>query len=203
MTTTNEITPFQEKLTDLVQYPAQADQAKTEMDEQLQAWLQFAEQTDDAPLYSAVVMLLSRSSQLHDYVHKQGAAIGSLIHVSENLKEQRDTALDDLEAIEEGLDNPWVTQHPKVKPLYERIADSHNEAFWESLPYDIAAVLGGEWDFTQADRLYTALTLDLSEIDPDYLAQAVWEEHGWSLDNLLAFRREMLELVQQYLMDGA
>lgn len=202
-TNNNEITPFQEQASEIVQYPAHADQAKTEMHEQLNAWLQFAEETEDAPLHGAVVMLLSRSSQLHDYVHKQGAVIGTLMHATDRLTKQRDAMAEDLEKIDDALENPWqLSLPPKVEQAYERVTESHNEAFWESLPYDMADVLGDGWDFIYADKLYTGLTLDLFEYDEGVAEEVLPDEHGISLENLLMFRRELLNLVKAYLMGG-
>jgi len=65
----------------------------------------------------------------------------------------------------------------------------------------MAAVLGEGWDFRYAERLYIGLTLDLEDVDLDDLPDVLSFEYGFSLENLLTFRRELLGLVQVYLME--
>jgi len=89
-TESTDLTPFDERIAELVAYPSQAEQAKTEMHDLLNAWLHYAQETDDAELHGAVVMLLSRCSQLADYVHNQAAMIGTILQATHRLKKQRE-----------------------------------------------------------------------------------------------------------------
>src|SRR5690606_33997969 len=94
-------------------------------------------------------------------------------------------ALDELDTLEQGLGNIWMSQHPKLQRLYAEVMETHNAAFWESLPYDMAEVLGDNWQQWDADTLYAAVTADIDEVDED------GDYYGFTRDQLIAFRKNL------------
>lgn len=102
--------------------------------------------------------------------------------------EQRDAIAGEMEALVGAIKNYWGSDHPLVEGLYDEIMEAHNAAFWESLPYDMAAVLGDNWSHMDADALYYALTADIDEVGEEW--------NGYSRDQLLAFRGALLHMIR-------
>lgn len=119
-------------------------------------------------------------------------AVAAILVTAEEVRRQRDQIAGELGELIDAVRDHWQTNHPLVAPLHEAIADAHNAAFWESLPYDMAAVLGGEWDFIQADLLYSILTVDPEEM---------WEDgsdFGFTPAQLAAFRQNLLVMLRSF-----
>lgn len=116
-------------------------------------------------------------------------------------REQRDELAVKLKDIHSAMENPWMTKHPAVNRLYHELVETHNAAFWESLPYDIAATLG--WDHWEGDDIYRALTYDpyAEEFDPDApideINEVMMANDGYTFTELQQFRAGVRQLLHQ------
>lgn len=113
----------------------------------------------------------------------------------EEMMRQRDALIQEANTMIERLkDGDFFDQKfPLGGEVYEAAVEQHNQAFWESLPYDMATMLGGKWDSRQADLLYALLTDDAEEV-----------AEGWNLDieDVRAFRAELFEMVNKLYQKG-
>lgn len=181
----DDLTPLEERLNNAAQIVPHSEQAQMEILGILEGWYAHARDNDDAPLQAALITIMSRTDQLTTHVMEQAILLNSVVIAMHTLRKQRDAALDELDTIEQGLANIWMTQHPKLKQVYSQVAESHNADFWESLPYDMAAVLGDDWQQWDADTLYAAVTADIDEVDED------GDYYGFTRDQLIAFRENL------------
>lgn len=179
----DDMTPLEERLAQAAQIVPHSEQAQDEIMSILEGWYAHARDNDDSPLQAALITIMSRSEQLVTHVMEQAILLNSVVIAMHTLRKQRDAALDELDTLEQGLANFWMTDHPKLRMLYQEIAEEHNANFWESLPYDMADVLGGDWQQWDADTLYAAITADIDELDDD--------DYGFTRDQLIAFRQNL------------
>jgi hypothetical protein len=114
----------------------------------------------------------------------------------EELVKQRDGALNELSDLLNALEKA-DDDHPLVKTLaqglypriYEQAMDDHNGAFWESLPYDIASTMGGQWTFMDAETLNQLIS------DPELDENLDGE--GWTPEQVQWARETMLKVVHK------
>ncbi len=122
---------------------------------------------------------------------EQAEGIMSAAHAAlEETRGQRDQIAGELQELVEAIQNFWGTDHPLLEGLYDDVMETHNQAFWESLPYDMAAALGGDWDFIDADMLYTLLTVDPEEVDE--------AGYGFTPEHLAEFRQNLLTALRAF-----
>jgi len=105
------------------------------------------------------------------------------------MQTQRDAAMDELHTLIHQLINGNFWENDTTMEVYEAATEQHNEAFWSSLPYDMAAMLGGKWDFMDADLLYGVITAESEEEFADI--------HGLSTDAVKTFREQLLQLIRE------
>lgn len=118
--------------------------------------------------------------------------LGACYEIMTELTDQRNNAMTELNDLVEALHNVWGTSNPRVLAAYNDIIEQHNAAFWESLPYDMASVLGGQWNFMEADTLYHVLTADIEEVSED------GSNFGFTPDQLVAFRANLLTMLKAF-----
>lgn len=111
------------------------------------------------------------------------------------MQRQRDALIEEAQTMIERLKSGdfFDQKFPLGGEVYEAAVEQHNQAFWESLPYDMATMLGGKWDSRQADLLYALVTDDAEEI-----------ADGWNLEveDVRAFRAELFEMVNKLYEKG-
>lgn|GEM_PF-6988875 len=131
--------------------------------------------------------------QAERYLAESDATFAATFETLRQVTDQRNQVLGELDSITQALVNVYGGDHPLVNEFRNNVIDGHNEAFWESLPYDFAQMLGENWSHMDADDLYTALTMNLKEKSED------GSDTGYTLDELVAFRTVLLDLVHQFL----
>jgi hypothetical protein len=108
---------------------------------------------------------------------------------------QRDQAMSELTSLVTALKNRDIN-HPTImnfySQLYEEVMDEHNAAFWESLPYDVAEVMGGEWDFMDADALYNLIST------PDMDDEGIAADYGTTPEKVREARAKLLAVVREF-----
>lgn len=108
---------------------------------------------------------------------------------------QRDTALTELKGLVEAIQRRDIN-HPTLmnfySQLYEDVMEQHNAAFWESLPYDIADVMGGDWDFMDADVLYNLISTE--GMDDEGIA----EDFGTTPEKVRDARAKLLAVIREF-----
>jgi hypothetical protein len=187
----NELTPLQEQINSVGMYPAIAQQNITFIQENLKELWNMAVEVGNDALAGKIAEICSRSEMLADHIGHQAIVLNTIAAGLFKVWEQRNKAFDELDNLHVGIQNIWTTEHPLLQGMYDRLMQSHNEAFWESLPYDMANMMGGDWDFINADTLYLLLTIDEELVDEDPF------EYGFTLTQLREFRGYLLEMVQQ------
>lgn len=105
------------------------------------------------------------------------------------LLKQRDAVLDELHTFITDMKHGEFWNNDTSMEVYESAVEQHNEAFWASLPYDIANMIGGEWTFSDADLLYDAITASSDEEFADGRAMPV--------EVVQEFRSDLLGLVRK------
>jgi hypothetical protein len=111
------------------------------------------------------------------------------------MQRQRDAILQEASTVLERLKNgEFFDQGFELGgEVYEAAVEQHNQAFWESLPYDMATMLGGKWDNRQADLLYSLLTDE---------AEEVAEGYNLDVEDVTRFRSELFEMVNKLYEGG-
>lgn len=127
------------------------------------------------------------------------AVVGMAVTGINEMTHQRDMIAEELAIVVRALDtHDQNSQHEIVSRFisetYDTVMENHNAAFWESLPYDMAATLGGDWNFMDADKLYTLITLDMNDDMP--------EDHGWTASQVNTFRERLRRLLAEVADDG-
>lgn len=145
------------------------------------------------PALQAIQEAWYTNQALCELIQSAESALSAAHNAMTELRQQRDQVAGELSDIVEAAQNVWMTEHPVIAPLYDKLMEAHNAAFWESLPYDMASMLGGDWNSTDADLLYNALTADEEEVDEDGF------NFGFTHDQLVAFRADLRKFLKAYL----
>jgi hypothetical protein len=155
--------------------------------------------------FQALYIQCHALTQLNDdyaaRLHRAHALIEAERAAAETLLQQRDAIGDEyaslLRSIEQGNIN-ILAAPPDLREvlykLYAQIKEMHNEAFWQSLPYDIASIMsqfGLEVEHTEAELLYELLTTDFEEVAP--------EDFGWTHAQVTSARLRLIEIARQML----
>jgi predicted transcriptional regulator len=111
------------------------------------------------------------------------------------MERQRDEILQEAATVLERLKNgEFFDQDFELGgEVYEKAVEQHNQAFWESLPYDMATMLGDKWDSRQTDLLYSLLTDE---------AEDVAEGYNLDVEDVTRFRDELFEMVNKLYEGG-
>lgn len=151
---------------------------------------------DDHPRKESAMNALQQAwtanGALVEIMQQAHNAVAAIIATANEVRAQRDQIAYEFDGLITAIENNWMTDHPLIRELHERIADTHNAAFWESLPYDMAAALGGQWNFMDADLLYSILITDPEEM---------WEDgsdFGFTPEQLAAFRQNLLVMMRSF-----
>lgn len=131
--------------------------------------------------------------QAEHHLAEADATFAGMNQAIRQLADQRNQILGELDSITQALISVYGASHPLVDQFANAIMEDHNAAFWESLPYDFAQMLGENWSHMDADDLYAALTVNLEEKDEGS------GDYGYTRDELVAFRTVLLDLVRQFL----
>lgn len=132
----------------------------------------------------AMVRALSHQEQT---LIDAGVYVDRLQGERDELLKQRNAVLDELNNFINAMTNGDFWENDTTSEIYEAAVQEHNEAFWASLPYDIAAMMGGDWTFFHADLLYDLLTAeDLQEFA---------EGHNLQIDDVQAFRQAVFDMI--------
>lgn len=145
----------------------------------------------DAAL-AAIDQMWATNSALVELMQQQINVAAAIVATAEAVRAQRDQIAGELAEVIDALHNHWSTNNPLVNAVHEQVVEAHNAAFWESLPYDMAAVLGEQWSFMDADLLYSILTADPEEM---------WEDgsdFGFTPEQLAAFRQNLLVMMRAF-----
>lgn len=145
----------------------------------------------DAAL-NAIEQMWATHGALVELMQQQINVAAAIVATAEAVRAQRDQIAGELAEVIDALHNHWSTNNPLVNAVHEQVVEAHNAAFWESLPYDMAAVLGGQWNFMDADLLYSILTADPEEM---------WEDgsdFGFTPEQLAAFRQNLLVMMRAF-----
>lgn len=126
--------------------------------------------------------------------------IDSTVAANSELTKQRDTIAAEMQQLIDDLKaGDFFSEEPGVKgEIYEAAVDQHNQAFWESLPYDMAEMMrgedkeGGDWQHMDANTLHSLITGDSFEV-ADGL--------GIEEETVLAFRQVLLDMVRKVSSD--
>jgi len=146
-----------------------------------------------------LAIVQANTRYIADYTKHVIALSQALMRVALTFQQQRDELVkvhaDMREAFQRNDSNdPFVRQI--MSKLYDKAMDEHNEAFWASLPYDMATMLGDDWEHWNADTLFMAITVDANEVDED------GEYFGFTYDQLTDFREKLLVMVQELMGEG-
>jgi hypothetical protein len=103
---------------------------------------------------------------------------------------QRDAVLDEMSEVINRLTNgDFFSKDFKLGgEVYEAAVDQHNAAFWESLPYDMAASMGGRWQERHADLLYSLLMGEVEEVA---------DNNNLEIEDVIAFRECLFDMVEK------
>ena len=160
------------------------------------AWQAVLSLPEDHPRREVALAAISNAWEtnqaLASLIQDAETLLGACYQMMTDLTDQRNQAMTELNDLIEALHDVWGTSNPHIRAAYEQIIDSHNAAFWESLPYDMAAVLGGNWNFMDADTLYQVLTADIEEVSPD------GRDFGFTPEQLITFRANLLAMLKAF-----
>jgi hypothetical protein len=110
------------------------------------------------------------------------------------MQKQRDAVLDEMSEIINRLKSGQFFNGGQLeREVYNAAMETHNSAFWESLPYDLAETLGEGWSFVEARFLF-----DLINDDPEEAAASVDLE----TEDVIAFREVLLEMVEKLMQSS-
>jgi hypothetical protein len=113
----------------------------------------------------------------------------------EEITTQRAAAIGELQTLVLALKNRDIN-HPTImnfySQLYDEVMDEHNAAFWESLPYDIAEVMGEGWQHMEADLLYDLIS------NPDLDEEGIADDYGTTPEKVRAARAKLLTVVREF-----
>lgn len=145
-----------------------------------------------AEALNALEQAWASNGALVEIMQQAHHAVAAIIATAEEVRSQRDQIAGEFNELIVAIENHWATDHPLVNAIHAQVAEAHNAAFWESLPYDMAAVLGGQWDFMDADLLYSILTADPEEMFED------GSDFGFTPEQLAAFRQNLLVMMRAF-----
>jgi hypothetical protein len=175
--------------------------------DQLPEGARIAAQTALMEAWDTAAMMGNQWSETQELLLRSVALVEMQQLAIDELVKQRDGSLNELSNLLNALEKADEA-HPLVKKLatglypqiYEQAMDDHNGAFWESLPYDIAEVMGGQWTFMDAETLHLLIS------DPDLdvnLDGEGWtaEQVQWARDTMLKVVHKMKDFQDQALQD--
>lgn len=144
-------------------------------------------------LSRAMVKMIEKRDEL---LEQASALIDSTQAANKELTRQRDAIatemqglIDDLKAGDFFSDALRTPGEIGVKgEIYQAAVEQHNAAFWESLPYDMADVLGESWMHMDAHALYSLITDD---------EEIVAEGYDLTPNEVLEFRQRLLDMVRE------
>lgn len=113
----------------------------------------------------------------------------------EEMQRQRDAILEEAATVIERLKSGdfFDQKFPLGAEVYEAAVEEHNAAFWESLPYDMAAAMGDKWQNGHADLLHDLIIGDEEEIA---------DGNCLDVEDVRTFRAELFELVNKLYEKG-
>ena len=188
-----DLKALQDQVNEIAALPAQADRVYQEIHTQLEAWYLEAQHDNDQSMMSQLHLMDVMAQVLAMYVPKQAIIVNSLLVGLHQMRDQRNTTLEKLEALQNGIDDIFTTEHPLLREVFRRVALATHESFWANFPYDFADKLGPEWQWWEADRLHTALTVPIEEVDD------LGIEYGFTAAQLEAFRQGLKDLMHETL----
>jgi hypothetical protein len=108
----------------------------------------------------------------------------------ETMQRQRDAVLDEMSEILNRLDagDFFSKDFELGRKVYGQAMETHNEAFWESLPYDMAERFGKPWTSEMADLLVSLLIED-----EDTMA----DDRDMDVEDIIAFRSVLFDIVKK------
>lgn len=110
------------------------------------------------------------------------------------MERQRDATLDELSTLINRLKKGDFFSDELGGEIYEAAVEEHNQAFWESLPYDMATAMGGKWGQLQADLLHSLIIGD---------AEEVAEGNNLDIEDVVAFRDLLFDIVDKLYQKGS
>lgn len=113
----------------------------------------------------------------------------------EEAMRQRDAILEEAAQVIERLKSGdfFDQKFPLGGVVYEAAVEQHNEAFWASLPYDMAAAMGDKWQNGHADLLHDLIIGDEEEIA---------DGNNLDVEDVRAFRAELFKMVNKLYEKG-
>lgn len=143
------------------------------------------------PALDAIQAAWETNQALISLFQEAEAAMAGAYAAIDTVTEQRDEIAAEYERLMEAIQNFWFTEHPALETFTDTILENHNEAFWSSLPYDMAQALGEQWTHMDADMLYTLITVELELFDDHGI------EYGVTCEQVRLFRAALLVMLRQ------
>ena len=142
--------------------------------------------------WNSVIQLNDALNMMVVKLTQAGALVDAATESNKILLAQRDHIADELAKLATAIERRDIN-HPIIMKLYDGmygdVMEEHNANFWESLPYDMAVVLGKDWQHYDAHKLYELLTSDFdNDWDP--------EDFGWTQSQVNLFRADLLKLIR-------
>jgi hypothetical protein len=142
--------------------------------------------------WNSVIQLNDALSLMVNKLTQASALVDAAAASNKLLVEQRDHIADELGKLANAIERRDIN-HPIIMKFYDEmygdVMEEHNANFWDSLPYDLSAMLGKDWQHYDAQKLYDLLTTDFdNEWDP--------EDFGWTQSQVNKFRIDLLNLLR-------
>lgn len=189
-----DLSPLREQINGVALYPVLAQQNITFIRESLKDLWNMALAAGNDEIAGKIAEACSRAEMMTDHIGHQAVVINTVVAGLFKVREQRNQAYEKLEEMDEGIQAIRECKMPKNEELqspFDDFQESHNQMFWESLPYDMARVLGEDWQHYDADVLYQLITVDEEEVDDE------GEMYGFTFTQLKEFRAYLREIVEQ------
>jgi len=144
--------------------------------------------------WNTVQMMGSQWAETQELLLRSVARVQGQSKAIDDLTKIRESVLDEMSTLLNAIQTRDIN-HPLIykfyRKLYGEIAEEHNAAFWESLPYDVAQVMGKEWEHYDAGLL----TDLISGGDGD--EEGFAEDNGWTIEQVQHAKAKILAVVRE------
>jgi hypothetical protein len=133
--------------------------------------------------------------QRDELLEQASSLITALETSATEFRGQRDAVLDEMSTMLNRLkEGDFFSEKFELgREVYQQAMETHNEAFWQSLPYDMADMLGKPWTQTECDFLFSLLVDDAEIIADGYNLEA---------EDVSAFRLALFDMVKKLYNKG-
>lgn len=141
-------------------------------------------------IYDMAQLLYKRNEYMDNLLKEAERLIDATQAANVELTKQRDAIANEAQRLIDDMKAGDFFSDALKTPgeIYEAAMNYHNEAFWQSLPYDMADALGESWMHMDAHALYCLLTDD---------EEIVAEGYNLTPNEVLEFRKRLLDMVRE------